>query len=196
MSIFKIVNGQKYTLPAMIEYITRPSASHPDYVFATGTDKHNAALDAQFIQILFAKDKMPRKDYYQFITILSEQDASPDSLQRFCIYVPILHWVLSRWPDLPQPEFQVITAIHFDKEPIYHAHTIVPVYSARDGHHFPWDKQHFWLLRHIVNQALCYCHFTPIDDKRLNEYSSLPLLLANLSMSYTNTSTDKAITGY
>lgn len=176
MSIFSCKNGEKYTLQGMIAYITDPTKTTPNYIFTTGTDMENMLRDALFIQLLFydAEWSHKNKAYVQFITTLSENDISSTSLSRFCQYITTLHWILSRWAGLPQAEFQVITAIHFDKSPIYHAHTIIPTISAKDGHIFPWENKHFWLLRNLVNQLLIYYGFTRIEDERLNERSRLP----------------------
>lgn len=174
MSIFKCSVGQKYTIAGIIEYITQSEKSEPEYVFTTGTDIKHVVSDATFIQIMFRDRKLSHKEYHQFISVLSPTDISPTGLDRFCQYIAALHYTLSRWPDLPQPEFQIITAIHFDKAPIYHAHTIVFTPSVKDGHSFPWDKKHFWLLMNLVNRLFLYYGFTPIQDKRLNELSTIP----------------------
>lgn len=174
MSILDCNTGQKYHIKEMIEYITNPEKTYPEYIFTTGTTAEMAVDEFLFTKILWNKYKPRKREYYQFILTLSDKDIAEDSLKRFSKLVQTAQWFISRWPDLSEPQFQVISAIHLDKSPVYHAHIIANNVNSFTGAFFPWDKRYFWLMRNLINRLFIYYGFTPIPDERLNERSQIP----------------------
>lgn len=174
MSILECNSGQKWTTYGMIQYITHPKKTMDECVFTVGTDSIHAYDDFMFTKLTYHQYDPNKREYYQFIVALDKQDISNTSLGRFIDFVQAINYTLARWVYQPVPEFQVISAIHFDKAPIYHVHIVVNNISSYDGHRFPWDNQRFWLFRNLVNRLLIYYGFTPIPDERLNERSKIP----------------------
>lgn len=174
MSILDCNLGKKYSIQGMIEYITNIEKTYPDYIFTMGTTPETAVDDFLFTKIVWNQYRPGKREYYQFILTLSDKDIFDNSLPRFSQFVQTVQWLLSCWPDLQTPQFQVISAIHFDKEPIYHAHIIVNNVNSFTGTLFPWNKRGFWLLRNLINRLFIHYGFTPIADERLNERSTIP----------------------
>lgn len=182
MSIFKIAKGQKYNIKGMIDYVINDEKTFPNTIFSKDVIPNNEAWRYfALTHIMFKKSDLNKRWYYQFIlSIDKNEDLKGNYQERFVDTVISINNILNCWSNcmdptdsMDVPKFHVISAIHIDKYPHIHAHFVVNNVSYIDGHQFPLDKKHFWLLLNIVNQVLLYYDFTPIPDKRVNGYFTL-----------------------
>ena len=151
MSYVKIINNNTMTLYGVINYITDCNKTNINFIFGLGIDPNCAYDEMMLTKKVY--DKTSGRQYKHFI--LSFDKDIPAT------YEDLLH-ISINVANFFSAQFQVLLALHFDKDNI-HTHFIINTISPIDGKRLNLSKADGYVFKQYINTILVNNNLNPVE---------------------------------